>query len=99
MNFWNTMRFLQASFFFFWDAELNPINAQIDQKTLFWTLGFSGFTPGPEGIDALIYSIKKIKATSPNVAYLVDPVMGVRVLLYQRTLLFFDRSQFEPRPY
>ncbi|PLW19922.1 hypothetical protein PCANC_00407 [Puccinia coronata f. sp. avenae] len=42
----------------------------------------TGFTPGPEGIDALIYSIKKIKATSPNVAYLVDPVMGDDGKLY-----------------
>ncbi|POV96770.1 hypothetical protein PSTT_15466 [Puccinia striiformis] len=37
----------------------------------------TGFTPGPEGIDALIYSINKIKARNPNVTYLVDPVMGV----------------------
>lgn len=36
-----------------------------------------GFTPGPEGIDALLYSIHKIKTKNPNVTYLVDPVMGV----------------------
>lgn len=42
----------------------------------------TGFTPGPEGIDALIYSINKIKAKNPNVTYLVDPVMGDDGKLY-----------------
>ncbi|WAQ82142.1 hypothetical protein PtA15_2A456 [Puccinia triticina] len=42
----------------------------------------TGFTPGPEGIDALIYSINKIKGKNPNVTYLVDPVMGDDGKLY-----------------
>jgi len=42
----------------------------------------TGFTPGPEGIDALIYSINKIKTKNPNVTYLVDPVMGDDGKLY-----------------
>ncbi|KAI9628904.1 hypothetical protein KEM48_011298 [Puccinia striiformis f. sp. tritici PST-130] len=35
-----------------------------------------------QGIDALIYSINKIKARNPNVTYLVDPVMGDDGKLY-----------------
>lgn len=42
----------------------------------------TGFTPGPEGIDALMYCLNRIKAKNPNLIYLVDPVMGDEGKLY-----------------
>lgn len=42
----------------------------------------TGFTLGPEGIDALMYSIRKIKPQNPCLLYLVDPVMGDDGKLY-----------------